>query len=462
MSSNSNKLGNMPVGKLLISMSLPLMISMLTMSLYNIVDGIYVSMISENALTATTLSFPIQVLRLAFAIGTAVGMNSIVSRRLGEGNTKEASNAATHGVVLTLLTSILFIVFGLFFVGDFFTLFSNDSEIIGMGTEYLTIVTLFSPFMFMTIMSERQLQSTGLVIYSMLAQGLGAITNIILDPIFIFGIDGVIPAYGITGAAIATVIGEMSSCTIAVCFNYFKNKDLRINLIKFKWNFATVKDIYRVGIPSIVLQMVGTVMTMGMNIILLRYSTTAVAMFGIYFKLQSFVFLPIFGMMQGFVSIVAYNFGAKNKQRIDYILKLVRISAVCIAALFTLVFLLFAKQLLMIFSASDEMIAIGVPALRIICLGFMPAAFSITCGTFSEGLGVGTTSLISSIMRQLVAILPLAYLFSLLFTIDFVWFAFVISEAVSLLVSYFLSKRVYNKKILPLEHQGELDEISAT
>lgn len=443
-----NKMGVLPIPKLLISVSLPMIISMLVQSLYNIVDSIFVGMLSENALAAVSLAFPIQLLLFAVGSGTAVGVNSILSRSLGERDFDRANKAAMNGIFLAGVSFILFIFVGLFITKPFFAsqTVHADREIYIYGVQYLSTVTLCSFGVFGQLMFERLLQSTGKTFYTMITQGTGAIINIILDPLFIFGI-GPFPQLEVLGAAVATVIGQIVAACLALYFNIRFNKEIHLSLHGFKPNWPIIGRIYKVGFPSIIMVSVGSVMNYGMNLILLSFSSTAAVVFGVYYKLQSFIFMPIFGLNGGIIPIVAYNFGAGKRSRIMSTMKLSILFSECIMAVGVAIFMLFPAQLLSLFSASDAMLAMGIPALRIISVHFLIAGFCIVVGSMFQALGNGVYSLIVSVMRQMVVLLPAAYLLSKFFGLNAVWWAFPISEMMSLIVSTFYFTRI-KKKII--------------
>lgn len=455
-----NKMGTMPVNKLLISMSLPVIISMLVQALYNIVDSVFVSRISEDALTAVSLAFPIQNLMIAIAAGTGVGINALLSRSLGEKNFKEANYATCNGLLLGFLSAVVFVVFGLFFSGVYFrSQFSaadmaenaeQCERIISYGIDYMTIISVFSFGLFLQITNERLLQSTGKSIYSMYTQGLGAIINIILDPIMIFGYFG-LPRMEVKGAAIATVTGQLIAMSLAFLFNLTKNKELSFKPKYFRPRFRTIGTIYSVGLPSIIMQSIGSVMTYGMNQILLLFSPTAVSVFGVYFKLQSFIFMPVFGLNNGMIPIIAYNYGARKRSRIISTAKLSITIAVSIMLVGFAVFQIIPGPLLSIFDATEEMLAIGIPALRIISLSFLFAGYCIIVGSIFQALGNGIYSLIISVARQLVVILPIAYLFAKLLGLTAVWFSFPLAELVSVTLSTLFLIRIFREKLSNME-----------
>lgn len=443
-----NKMGVMPVNKLLITMSLPMMISMLVQALYNIVDSIFVAMISEDALTAVSMAFPLQTLMIGVAIGTCVGVNAILSRSLGEKNYDYANKSAENGVFLALVSYIVFLVIGLTCVGPFYRSQTNNADIIQYGFDYLTLVLTASFGIFMQTMFERLLTSTGRTFLTMITQGTGAIVNIILDPIFIFGLLGM-PRMGVKGAALATVIGQIIAAIMACIFNYTRNPDIHISFKGFRPNLHIIREIYAIGIPSIIMQCIGSIMTYTMNRILILFSSTAVAVFGVYFKLQSFIFMPIFGMNGGIVPIIAFNYGAAKKERFMKTWKLAWMYSTIIMIIGTLAFEIIPGPLLGLFSASDHMLEIGIPALRIIGIHFPIAAYCIVTGSLFQALGNSVYSMITSIMRQIVVLIPAAYLLSLLGNVDYVWLSFVFAEAMSAIATTFfffkMKKNVIDK-----------------
>ena len=452
-----NKMGTMPINKLLIAMSIPMIISMLVQALYNVVDSIFVSQISENALTSVSLAFPVQNFMIAFGVGTGVGINALLSRSLGEKKFEEANKAANNGVFLAVMSYLLFLVLGLLFSKSFFQWQTDIKEIVDGGYRYLIICTTCSFGMYGQIVFEKLMQSTGKTFYSMLTQITGAVINIILDPILIFGLFG-FPKLGITGAAMATVIGQICGMTVGIYLNKVKNKEIEVKVKGFRPNLKTIKEIYSVGIPSIIMGSIGSVMTFSMNKILLVFTSTATAVFGVYFKLQSFIFMPVFGLNNGMVPIISYNYGARHKDRLIQTVKISIIYAVLIMILGLLIFQFFPKQLLSLFSASEEMINIGVPALRTISISFLFAGYCIVLGSMFQALGRGVMSLIVSVGRQLVVLLPVAYLLSKSGNLNLVWWAFPIAELASVFLSSIGFKYVYKKEILPLD--GENKEIS--
>ena len=438
-----NKLGVMPIGKLLAVMSLPTMFSMLIQALYNIVDSIFVSHYSEKALTAVSLAFPMQMLMTAFAVGTSVGICSVISRRLGEKREEEAFHTAQTGYTIMLLEMVFFILVGAFLAKPFVRLYTDDEELLTMAVTYLRICLCISLGVFMNIFTEKALQATGDTIHPMIIQASGAIFNIIFDPILIFGYLG-FPAMGIAGAALATVAGQLFAMVMGFAF-LKKNRYISIKLLGFSINGKCVKDILEVGIPSIIMQGIGTVMTSLMNAILIAYDVLATTVFGVYFKLQSFVFMPVFGMNSGLMPILGYNYGAKNRPRMMKALKLGLISAFAFMTFGAAVFFLFPDALLGLFNASDQLKALGEIALRRICITFPLAAISIILGSLFQAMGKGFYSMIISVVRQLVFLIPCAWLFGKLFGLNSIWFSFLAAEVVALgLTLCFFRREVRN------------------
>lgn len=434
-------MGVMPVNKLLISMSLPMIISMLVQAMYNVVDSVFVAQISENALTAVSLAFPLQNLMIAFAGGTAVGVNALLSRSLGEHNQNHVNQTATNSVFIFLITAVIFMIGGLTLSNVFFSIQTTNQEIVTAGTQYSMIVVGCSIGLFSQFLFERILQATGRTMFTMVTQGLGAIINIILDPIFIFGLFGV-PRMGVAGAAIATVTGQIIACLLALFFNIKFNHDVQFLFKGFKPNLHIIKQIYSVGVPSIIMQSIGSIMTFGMNAILITFSTTATAVFGVYFKLQSFVFMPIFGLNNGMIPIIAYNLGAKQKSRMFDTIKLAMIYATGMMLIGVAVFEAIPQTLLGFFNASEAMIKIGTPALRIIAIHFIFAGYDIVCSAVFQATGKGTYSLLTSLIRQLFVLLPCAFVLSLFGNIDFIWLSFPIAEVTAAVVSTILFQKI--------------------
>ncbi|MCI9346909.1 MAG: MATE family efflux transporter [Lachnospiraceae bacterium] len=454
-----NKMGTMPVNRLLITMSLPMMISMLVQALYNVVDSIFVSRINENALTAVSLAFPIQTLMIAVAGGTCVGINAVLSKALGEKDRERADNTAVSGIVLMAASYVLFLLIGLFATRAFYLSQTDDTQIVEFGVQYLSIVCSCSFGLFTQFVFERLLQSTGRTFYIMITQGTGALINIILDPIFIFGLFGM-PQMGVAGAAVATVIGQTVAGVIALVVNFKKNEDIHIRFKGFRLGREIVGQIYKIGVPSMIMQAIGSVMTYGMNLILISFTPTATAVFGVYFKLQSFIFMPVFGLNNGLVPILAYNYGAGRRDRFVSALKCGIVYAVGIMAVGVAVFQTIPAVLLGFFEASDEMLRIGVPALRIICLSFLPAGFGIVCGTAFQALGNAVYSMLVSIARQLVVLLPAAFLLSLSGEVTYVWWAFPIAEVMSLTMTVIFLVRINGRVIRHIGEQTEEKAVS--
>ena len=446
-----NKMGVMPVKKLIITMSLPMMISMLVQALYNVVDSVFVAMLSEEALTGVTLAFPMQNLMFAVAGGTAVGINAMLSKALGEKKLGEADSAAGNGIVLNISAALIFMAAS--FMGAaraFIASQTGDPAIIREGTTYLSIVMVLSIGMSCQVTMERLLQSTGRTIYTMVTQALGAIINIIMDPIMIFGLFG-FPKLGVAGAAYATIIGQSIAATLGLYFNIKKNPDIRFSPSILKLKAETVKRIYFVGVPSILMIAIGSIMTYMMNKILDRFSSTAVAVFGVYFKLQSFFFMPVFGLNNGVIPVIAYNYGARRKDRINEAFRFSIVLAFSIMCAGTIVFELIPGVLLRLFSASDEMMVIGTTALRIIALHFPIAGAAIAMGSVFQAFGRSFYSLIVSLARQIFALIPAAYLLSLTGDVKNVWWAFIISEVISLTVTLIFFTKLNREVIRPLE-----------
>lgn len=446
-----NKMGVMPENKLLLSMSLPMMISMLVQALYNVVDSIFVSRINENALTAVSLAFPVQSFMIAVAVGTAVGVNALLSKTLGEKEYGKAQIVANNAVFLAAVCYMVFCVVGIFAVEPFYMTQTKDAEILEYGKQYLTIVCVASVGIFMQTMFERLLQSTGKTFFTMFTQGTGAVINIILDPLLIFGV-GFFPKMGVAGAAVATVTGQIVAGILAIYFNSKQNEYVTIQIKNIHPKLHIIKQIYAVGVPSIVVQAIGSVMVYGMNLILIAFTSTATAVFGVYFKLQSFIFMPIFGLNNGMVPIIAYNYGAGKRSRVIKIIKLSIMYAVGMMLVGFTLMQTIPDKLLLLFNASETMLSIGVPALRIISTSFLFAGFCIVCGSVFQALGNGVYSMLVSIARQMVVLLPAAYLLSRLGEVNYVWWSFPIAEVASLTFSSIFLLRIYHKII---KHIGE-------
>ncbi len=452
-----NKMGIMPVPKLLFTMSMPMMISMLVQALYNVVDSVFVARVSENALTAVSMAFPVQNLMIAVSVGTGVGINALLSRSLGEKQFERANKAGRNGLFLACVSYLVFALFGLFGSRLFYMSQTSDPELIAYGTQYVFTVTVFSFGICLSVVGERLLQSTGLTFYNMITQGLGSIINIILDPILIFGLFG-FPRMEVLGAAVATVVGQICGMALSLYFNMKKNKELNLNMRGFRPDKAIIGKIYEVGVPSIIMQSIGSVMVFGMNKILMVFSTTAVSVFGVYFKLQSFVFMPVFGLNNGMVPIIAYNYGARKKKRILQTIWLSIAGAMGIMLVGFSVFQLKTSWLLNMFEPSPLMMEIGSTALRVISLSFLFAGYSIVVGSVFQALGNGVYTLLISVTRQLLVILPSAYIFGKLWGLDAVWWAIAIAELSAVLMSTLLFLRIYRQKLANLE---EITEESA-
>ena len=444
MERQENKMGVMKMNKLLVSMSLPMMISMLVQALYNIVDSIFVSYFSPDALTAVSLSFPVQSLMIAIAGGTGVGINSLVSRRLGEKRFKEANSPAVHGILLEILSSFIFVIIGIFFAEPFFKAFTTDSEVIEYGIQYLRICCIFSVGIFMQIAGERLLQSTGKTVYNMITQGLGAITNIILDPIMIFGLFG-FPKMGIAGAALATVVGQWVAMILAIVFNNLKNKEISVSLRGFRLNGGIIKEIYAIAIPSIIMQSIMSISTVGMNKIL--NSDIAVSVYGVYFKLHSFIFMPIFGLTNALIPIAAYNYGAGKLDRMKSAVRIALVMTTSIMAVGSVLFEAIPHVFLSFFNADKAMLELGVPALRIFAVSFCFSGVSIICASYFQALGRAVWSMTISILRQLGVLLPVAFLFMMLGGLDLVWFALPTAELFAMILSITVYKSI-SKRVM--------------
>lgn len=444
-----NKMGVMPVGKLLVNMALPMIISMLVQALYNIVDSVYVSQVSESAVTALSLAFPVQNMQIGFAVGVGVGVNALLSQSLGRKDQESVNWAAGQGVFLALVATALFMLFGFFGVRPYYTMQSTVAETVEGGIAYTSICCIFTVGIFIQVLCERLLQATGRAMQTMILQGTGAIINIILDPVFIHGWWGM-PRMGVAGAAVATVIGQCTGAVLGIYLNLRHNPEVQLHVKFMKPNWKVIAPILEVGIPSVVMNGIGSVMNFGMNQILQGFNEVATGVFGIYYKLQSLFFMPLFGINNATISILAYNYGARKPKRIVHTLKLATAVAVCIMLVGLAVFLLFPQALLGIFNPTEEFLAIGVKALRILCLPFPVAAICISLGASFQALGKGSYSTVVSLCRQLIVLLPVAYLLSLTGSVDNVWWSFPIAEVMSALVTGLLFAKLYRQKVKPL------------
>lgn len=444
-----NKMGVMPVGKLLVNMALPMIISMLVQALYNIVDSVYVSQVSESAVTALSLAFPVQNMQIGFAVGVGVGVNALLSQSLGRKDQESVNWAAGQGVFLALVATALFMLFGFFGVRPYYTMQSTVAETVEGGIAYTSICCIFTVGIFIQVLCERLLQSTGRAMQTMILQGTGAIINIILDPVFIHGWWGM-PRMGVAGAAVATVIGQCTGAVLGIYLNLRHNPEVQLHVKFMKPNWKVIAPILEVGIPSVVMNGIGSVMNFGMNQILQGFNEVATGVFGIYYKLQSLFFMPLFGINNATISILAYNYGARKPKRIVHTLNLATAVAVCIMLVGLAVFQLFPQALLGIFNPTEEFLAIGVKALRILCLPFPVAAICISLGASFQALGKGSYSTVVSLCRQLIVLLPVAYLLSLTGSVDNVWWSFPIAEVMSALVTGLLFAKLYRQKVKPL------------
>lgn len=444
-----NKMGVMPVGKLLVNMALPMIISMLVQAFYNIVDSVYVSQVSESAVTALSLAFPVQNMQIGFAVGVGVGVNALLSQSLGRKDQESVNWAAGQGVFLALVATGLFMLFGFFGVRPYYTMQSTVAETVEGGIAYTSICCIFTVGVFIQVLCERLLQATGRAMQTMILQGTGAIINIILDPVFIHGWWGM-PRMGVAGAAVATVIGQCTGAVLGIYLNLRHNPEVQLRVKFMKPNWKVIAPILEVGIPSVVMNGIGSVMNFGMNQILQGFNEVATGVFGIYYKLQSLFFMPLFGINNATISILAYNYGARKPKRIVHTLKLATAVAVCIMLVGLAVFQLFPQALLGIFNPTEEFLAIGVKALRILCLPFPVAAICISLGASFQALGKGSYSTIVSLSRQLIVLLPAAYLLSLTGDVNNVWWSFPIAEVMSALVTGLLFAKLYRQKVKPL------------
>ena len=452
MSTNTlqeNKMGVMSEGKLLMNMALPMIASMLVQALYNVVDSIFVSQVSESAVTALSLAFPIQNMQIGFAVGIGVGVNSLLSKSLGERNQEAANRTAGNGLVLMLIVTVLFMAFGLFGVRPYYEMQSTVRETVEGGIAYSQICCILTVGVFLSILGERLLQSTGRTVYTMITQSTGAIINIILDPILIHGWFGA-PAMGIAGAAVATVIGQWAAAVMVWFFNFKFNPEVQLGLRYLRLDGKTVRQILTVGVPSIVMNGIGSVMNFGMNQILQGFTETATGVFGVYFKLQSFFFMPLFGLNNAAISIIAFNYGAKKPQRITKTLKIACAVAFGLMMAGFLAFQLVPDVLLGLFNPSDAFLSIGRAALRTISWSFPVAAFCIVLGASFQALGNGIYTTITSLCRQMLVLLPVAYLLSLTGDVEKVWLSFLVAEVASAAATFYFFRRIYREKIQPL------------
>ncbi len=435
-----NKMGTMPVNRLLVTMSIPMIISMLVQALYNVVDSVFVSQISENALTAVSMAFPIQNLMISVAVGTGVGTNALLSRSLGEKNQTMANKAANNSIFLACASYVVFLIFGLTCTETFYRLQTDIPEIIAYGRDYVFFVSVLSFGIFLQVAFDRMLQATGRTFYTMFTQGSGAIINIILDPILIFGWFG-FPKMEVAGAALATVIGQIVAMFISGILNVTKNADIQFRLKSMCPDKEVIARIYAVGVPSIIMSSIASVMTFCMNQILMTFSATATAVFGVYFKLQSFVYMPVFGLNNGMVPIVAFNYGARQKQRIMKTMKLAIAYAFGMMLIGLAIFQIFPAELFRMFNASEAMLSIGIPSLRIISISFLFASINIISISMLQALGHGIYSMLISVGRQLIVLIPVAFLLSRTGNLNLVWLAFPLAETVAVVLSIIFLKK---------------------
>ncbi len=451
-----SRMGEMPIGRLIVTMSWPAMIAMLIQAFYNIVDSFFVSMISEQALAAVTYVFPIQMLLISIVIGTGVGINSLISRRLGAKLYEEANMAANHGYRLSFFNWIFFALIGVFLSSPFMHLMSDTPFIVESGIQYMAIITIGSLFCIVQMTTEKILQATGNMIIPMICGIVGGVSNIILDPLFIFGI-GPFPEMGVAGAAVATVLGQFLSMCVGQVVLFRGEHAVKVRLWGWKFHGRIIRDIYAVGIPSILMQSIASIMQFGMNIILGTLTETAVAVMGVYGRLQSFIFMPVFGLNQGVLPIMGFNFGARNRKRLMETYKKGFLIAFVIMAIGLMVFQLFPRQLLALFNSqnSQEMFDIGIPALRYISLCFLPAAFGIMSSSIFQATAHGFLSLWGSLLRQLVGILPLAWILAGIGGVDLVWFSFPLAELLGTIYFAMALKHLYRTEIRRLDILAE-------
>ena len=454
---SADKMGNTPMLRLILSMSLPTMFSMIIQAMYNIVDSVFVSSLGQDALTALSLAYPLQLITISVAVGTGVGINSFISRRLGEKNQELANNGAANGIFISIISWLVFLLVGIFLTVPFFKLFNPTPGVMKYGVDYTSIILIFSVGVMVEIAIEKVLQATGNMIFPMIFQLIGAVTNIVLDPLFIFGI-GPFPRMEVAGAAIATVIGQILAMLFAIYIFFFKKHAVQVHVRNFKPSLKIIKNIYAVGFPSIIMQSISSVLVVGLNAILMGFSEAAVSVHGIYYKMQSFVFMPIFGLNQGLMPIMGYNFGAKNKDRLHSAIRYGCIIAAFIMLCGTVIFWIFPAQILSLFNANDDILNMGIKAMRFISLSFLPAAIDIIFSTTFQAVGKGFSSMILSLLRQLVFILPAAFVLSN-FGVNAVWFAYPIAEVGALIVAIFLYTRINRKVFSKLQPGVPIAEI---
>lgn len=454
---SADKMGSTPMLRLILSMSLPTMFSMIIQAMYNIVDSVFVSSLGQDALTALSLAYPLQLMTISVAVGTGVGINSFISRRLGEKNQELANNGAANGIFISIISWLVFLLVGIFLTVPFFKLFNPTPGVMKYGVDYTSIILIFSVGVMVEIAIEKVLQATGNMIFPMIFQLIGAVTNIVLDPLFIFGI-GPFPRMEVAGAAIATVIGQILAMLFAIYIFFFKKHAVQVHVRNFKPSLKIIRNIYAVGFPSIIMQSISSVLVVGLNAILMGFSEAAVSVHGIYYKMQSFVFMPVFGLNQGLMPIMGYNFGAKNKDRLHSAIRYGCIIAAFIMLCGTVIFWVFPAQILSLFNANDDILNMGIKAMRFISLSFLPAAIDIIFSTTFQAVGKGFSSMILSLLRQLVFILPAALVLSN-FGVNAVWFAYPIAEVGALIVAIFLYTRINRKVFSKLQPGVPIAEI---
>ena len=454
---SADKMGSTPMLRLILSMSLPTMFSMIIQAMYNIVDSVFVSNLGQDALTALSLAYPLQLMTISVAVGTGVGINSFISRRLGEKNQELANNGAANGIFISIISWLVFLLVGIFLTVPFFKLFNPTPGVMKYGVDYTSIILIFSVGVMVEIAIEKALQATGNMIFPMIFQLIGAVSNIVLDPLFIFGI-GPFPRMEVAGAAVATVIGQILAMLFSIYIFFFKKHAVQVHVRNFKPSLKIIKNIYAVGFPSIIMQSISSVLVVGLNAILMGFSEAAVSVHGIYYKMQSFVFMPVFGLNQGLMPIMGYNFGAKNKDRLHSAIRYGCIIAAFIMLCGTVIFWVFPAQILSLFNANDDILNMGINAMRFISLSFLPAAIDIIFSTTFQAVGKGFSSMILSLLRQLVFILPAALVLSN-FGVNAVWFAYPIAEVGALIVAIFLYTRINRKVFSKLQPGVPIAEI---